>query len=322
MKSNRSDYLIATGVIACSAVLLLALTIALSGWKPTRAARVIHIDFPDVTGIRVHSPVRYAGAPAGVVSGFRLLTDEERSATNWSAVRVTIELDNDVPALPDDVRASLGSDSLLSDKFIALSAGSPDHPKLTDGAVLLGAGSAGLETLIDSVGPLVQSVDKLIAQLGTTLSGFDHVVAKTGKAVDTLDAGLGDALPRISKLADNLHVTADSATAALNRIDKVVAEADPLIKEDLKKFSTAIDELNKTLDSVGGLVKGTDKQITARMAELSVVLQNLKVVSTHAKTLSKTLAETPHRLIFGGKTPPKLPAESEILRSSKPVPVR
>lgn len=321
MKANRSDYLIATGVIACSAVILVALTIALSGWKPARKARVIYVDFVDVTGIRLHSQVRYAGAPAGSVSGFRLLSDEERNSTNWSAVRVSIELDDTTPSLPDDVRASLGSDTMLSEKFVALSAGSPTRPKLADGAVLLGASAAGLETLVDAVGPLVQSVDRLIAQLGTTLTGFDAVVAKTGKAVETLDSGLGDALPRISKLADGLKTTADSATAAIERIDKVVADADPLIKEDLKKFSTAIDELNKTLDSVGGLVKGTDKQISARMSELSVVLQNLKVVSTHAKTLSKTLAEKPNRLIFSGK-PPALPSEQEILRSTKPVPSR
>lgn len=322
MKSNRSDYIIAAGVIGCSAVILVALTIALAGWKPGSKSRVIYVDFPDVTGIHVHSPVRYAGAPAGTVSEMRLLSDSERSATNWSAVRVTLSLTKDVPTLPDDVRASLASDSLLSDKFIALSAGSPDHPKLPDGAVLLGASAAGFDTLIDSVGPLVQSVDGLVQQLQKTLSNFDGVVGKTGTAVETLQTGLADALPRISKLADGLKTTADAATGALSRIDKVVADADPMIKDDLKKFGSAVEDLQKSLASVNDLVKGTDKQISGRMGELSVVLQNLKVVSTHAKTLSKTLAEKPNRLIFGGGKPPMLPSEQEIIRSTKPVPTR
>lgn len=321
MKSNRSDYIIALGVLGCSVVILAALTFALAGWKPSGKSRVLYVDFPDVTGIRLHSQVRYAGAPAGAVTAFRLLSDEERNATNWSAVRVTITLSDGVPQLPDDVRASLGSDTMLSEKFIALSAGSPDHPKLADGTVLLGASGAGLETLIDSVGPLVQSVDKLVAQLQATLGNFDKVVGKTGDAVDTLHTGLADALPRISKLADGLKGTADTASGALTRIDKVVADADPLIKEDLKKFSTAVDDLRGSLESVSKLVKGTDQQLSGRMAELSVVLQNLKVVSTHAKTLSKALAEKPNRLIFGGKSP-ELPSEQEILRSTKPVPTR
>lgn len=316
MKTNRSDYLIAAAVIACSAVLLVALTVALSGWKPSRKERVIYVDFPDVTGIRLHSPVRYAGAPAGSVSAFRLLTDEERNNTNWSAVRVTLTLSDDVPALPDDVRASLSSDTMLSEKFIALSAGSPDRPKLPDGTILLGASASGIETVMDSVGPLVQSVDRLVAQLQSTISGFDKVVDKTGAAVETLDTGLKDALPRFSNLADSLKTTAETATNALARIDKTVGDLDPKLKEDLNRLGAALTDLQKVLVSI-------DKQVDGRMGELSVVLQNLKVVSTHAKTLSKTLAEKPHRLIFGGKEkPPELPSEQEIIRSTKPVPAR
>ena len=40
-------------------------------------------------------------------------------------VRVSHELFDSVPPLPDVVRASLASDTLLSEKFLALSAGSP-----------------------------------------------------------------------------------------------------------------------------------------------------------------------------------------------------
>jgi len=321
LKANRSDYLIAFGVIACSAVLLVALTIALAGWQPSRKARLLYVDFPDVTGIRVHSPVRYAGAPAGKVAAIRLLSDEERNQTNWSAVRVTLELADSVPSLPDDVRAALGADTLLSEKFIALSAGSPNRPKLAEGSILLGASAAGIDTLVDSVGPLFQSVDRLINQLQGTLTGFDKVVAKTGVAVDTLQVGLADALPRISKLADGLQLTAGAATQAVGKIDKVVTDADPMIQTDLKKLGSALDDLQKTLDSAGKLVKGTDQQINGRMQELSVVLQNLKVVSTHAKVLAKTLAEKPNRLIFSGK-PSELPSEQDIIRSTKPVPTR
>ena len=123
MKTNRSDYFIAFGVLACSLVLLAALTMAFSGWSPKTASRMVEIDFLDVTGIREHSQVRYSGAPAGTVAKVRLLTDAERSATNWSAVRVTVRLFDSTPELPDDVRASLSSDTLLGDKFIALAGG-------------------------------------------------------------------------------------------------------------------------------------------------------------------------------------------------------
>ena len=60
MKRNLSDYFIAFGVIVCSAVLLGALAYALGGRSP-RASRTLEINFTDVTGIRLHSELRYAG---------------------------------------------------------------------------------------------------------------------------------------------------------------------------------------------------------------------------------------------------------------------
>jgi virulence factor Mce-like protein len=321
MKKNRSDFFIALGVLACSGVLLAALAMAFSGWSPKKAGRTLEIDFLDVTGIREHSQVRYAGAPAGTVAKVRLLGDAERTATNWSAVRVTVRLFDTTPALPDDVRASLSSDTLLGDKFIALSSGSPDRPKLPDGAVLWGASGGSIDSLIEAIGPLAQSIQPLVAQLDKTLKGLDGTVAKTGEAVETFRDGIAEVLPRTAKLADSLKETSEAATAALAKIDKLVAEADPAIKEDLRKLSRALDELSGTLDSADKLMTSTDKQIVARMAELSVVLQNLKVASTHAKALTKSLGEKPNRIIFSGKPVP-LPSEQEILRSTRPVPVR
>ena len=134
MKKNLSDYIVALVVIACSALLLGALTIALSGWRGGSRKRTQDIDFPDVTGIHMRSEVRYAGASAGSVIAMRILSLEERrdAAGHWKddAVRITVELNPSVPRLPEDVVASLGSDTLLSDKFVALSAGSPDAPPL------------------------------------------------------------------------------------------------------------------------------------------------------------------------------------------------
>src|SRR4051812_26251196 len=112
MKKNLSDYLVAAGVIVCSLILLGALAMALAGWHPQKRGRTLEIDYPDVTGIRAQSQLRYAGVPAGTVIKMRVLTDAERRAADGAAVRVTVELFDDVPPIPADVRASLGSDTL------------------------------------------------------------------------------------------------------------------------------------------------------------------------------------------------------------------
>ncbi|PYL13659.1 MAG: hypothetical protein DMF43_04260 [Verrucomicrobia bacterium] len=117
-RSNLSDFLVALFVIACSVVLLAALTFALSGYHLKKPTRTLQINYEDVTGIKVNSEVRYAGAPAGRVIAMRHLTAKEReaSANKKVAVLVTVSLDEGIPPLPTDVTATLSSDTLLSPK--------------------------------------------------------------------------------------------------------------------------------------------------------------------------------------------------------------
>src|SRR5438046_9410580 len=127
MKRNLSDYLVALFVIACSVVLLAALTFALSGYRLKKPKRTLQINYEDVTGIKIHSEVRYAGAPAGrgIAMRHRTAKEREASANKKDAVRVTVSLDNGIPPLPTDITATLSSDTMLSPKFVALSAGTP-----------------------------------------------------------------------------------------------------------------------------------------------------------------------------------------------------
>ena len=68
-------------------------------------------------------------------------------------------------------------------------------------------------------------------------------------------------------------------------------------------------------------INTTDKQLQEQMKQLHVTLLNLKVVTTHAKALVETLAQKPNRIIFSGK-PATLTPESEIIKSSKPLPAK
>ncbi len=73
------------------------------------------------------------------------------------------------------------------------------------------------------------------------------------------------------------------------------------------------------LGTADKFISSTDKQLQEQLKQLHVTLLNLKVVTTYAKELVETLAEKPNRIIFSGK-PEKLTPESEILKSSKPLP--
>jgi len=291
MKRNLSDYFVALFVIACSIVLLAALTFALSGYRLKKPTRMLQINYEDVTGIKVNSEVRYAGAPAGRVIAMRHLTSQEREAlpNKKDAVRVTVSLDETIPPLPKDVTASLSSDTLLSPKFVALSAGTPGGETLANNAAIEGHPAYGLEQITAAAGPLFENANTLLNHLDVTVTG--------------LKKDLDEFTPKLGPLADSLKMDVDN----------------------LQNVVTNLDQLAKSADAVLGtadrFISGTDKNLQEQLKQLNVVLLNLKVVSTHAKALLETLAEKPNRIIFSGK-PAKLTPEAEILKSSKPLPAR
>jgi ABC-type transporter Mla subunit MlaD len=324
MKKNLTDFFVAIMVIACSLVLLAALAYALSGRRSSKGDRILEIDYPDVTGIKLHSDVRYAGAAAGSVTNIRLLTFAERESAQTAeqkrnAVRITVTLLKEVPPLPGDVRASLSSETLLSEKFVALSAGSPAAPKLASGAILQGHSGGGLDGLFEAIGPMTENLPPLLKTAEDLLKSMDPLLKKTEEAVDTVKVTVSDIGPRATKLLDGLKTTSESADAAIKNVNKLVDGPKSPVATDLEELRNTLAKLQQTLASANQLLGKTDKNLDARMQELGVVMQNLKVVTTHAKALTQTIGEHPHRLLFGGK-PNKLTPEQEILRSSKPLP--
>jgi ABC-type transporter Mla subunit MlaD len=291
MKRNLSDYIVALAVIACSLVLLGALTIALSGYRLKKPVRTLQISYEDVTGIKVNSEVRYAGAPAGRVIAMRHLSVAERnaSANKKDAVRVTIGLDEGIPPLPSDVVATLSSDTLLAPKFVALSAGTPGRETLANNAAIEGHPAYGLEQITAAAGPLFDNANKLLDNLNVT--------------VTDLKGNLGQFMPKISPLVDSVKTDLDELQKVVSGLDGVE-----------KNANTVLGTADKFVDT-------TDKQLQEQMRQLHIILLNLKVITTHAKAITEALGEKPNRLIFSGK-PNKLTPEAEIIKSSKPLPAK
>jgi ABC-type transporter Mla subunit MlaD len=291
MKRNISDYLVALFVIACSIVLLAALTFALSGYRLKKPTRTLQINYEDVTGVKVNSEVRYAGAPAGRVIAMRHLTAKEReaSANKKDAVRVTVGLDEGIPPLPTDVTATLSSDTMLSPKFVALSAGTPGGQTLANNAAIEGHPAYGLEQITAAAGPLFDNANKLLDNLNVTVTG--------------LKKDLGEFTPKLGPLADSLKLDVDNLQNVVKNLDSLAKGAD------------------NVLGTADTFISTTDKQLQEQLKQLHVTLLNLKVVTTYAKALVETLAEKPNRVIFSGK-PAKLTPESEILKSNRPLPAK
>ena len=249
-------------------------------------------------GSKLHSEVRYAGAPAGRVIGMRHLSAAQRVAEpdKKDAVRVSIELLDSVPPLPADVTASLSSDTLLSPKFVALSAGTPGKTVLPNNAIIRRHARLRHRANHERARPGPDNANKLIDNLNGTVKNLDGTVT-------SVKGDLGLLLPKLSPVADIAKVDLEELQKTIQGLNGMEAKASNL-------FSTA-----------DTFVGSTDQKLSEQMRELRVILLNLKVITTHAKALVEALAEKPNRIIFSGKAK-KLTPEDEIIKSSQPLPAK
>src|SRR5436853_4881853 len=189
----------------------------------------------------------------------RHLTPAERtkSTNKKDAVIVTVELDDGIPSLPVDVTATLSADTLLSPKFVALSAGTPGGKTLPNNASIEGHPAYGIEQITAAAGPLVDNANKLIDTLNTTFTD--------------LKAQLGDFMPKISPVLDSLKMDVDDLQAPIASLGAIE-----------NQFGT-------TLDTAKLFLGNTDAKLQEQLKELHVTLLNLKVITTHAKALVDAL---------------------------------
>lgn len=319
---NWSQYWIPLTVVACSLVLLAALTFALSGSRWSPVGRVLHIDFPDATGIRLHSPVRYAGATAGTVTQIRYLNSKERlkSPNPKNAVRVTVRLNKDVPDLPADLAAGLASETILGEKFISLSAGLPDSKPLADGAVIQGRGLVAFDSMAGTAEETIRNANRLLSRIN---QDYPQLLPRLTSLLGQVEG----ILLKGSNLVQNTDTAVSNAGAIVEELKKDYA----LLSQDIKLFAAqaaqlgtngnlAVEKAAVVLERADQLIEKNEGDIQRLLAELRVTAQNLKVVSTYAKALTATLGRKPSRLIWGSRSQ-DLPTEEEILKSSEPVPI-
>jgi len=93
-----------------------------------------------------------------------------------------------------------------------------------------------------------------------------------------------------------------------------------------ERMPSFLDRTEQLVDHTDGFVStvGTPEQ-EEKMKKLinnfAVISDNLKVVSSNAIALTATLAQTPWRLVWGGKTVQPPPA-AEVLKSDRALPVK
>jgi ABC-type transporter Mla subunit MlaD len=317
---NGAPYFLGGIVILCSLVLLGAMTYALAGASWSAGGRTLRILFPDATGIKLHSVVRYAGKPAGTVTEIRYLSNEERAkpGNEGNAVEVTVSLENEVPPLLESVTARLDAETLLGEKFVALVPGPPGARALADAAVIQGAEVSSIDAVARSANQAIASVNEILTSLK---ADYPDLVPKVADLLEKGNSILGQG----SNLVNHADHAILNANDAVTRLRTDYADLVPQLKSlfgQAQAIATnaelAMVKVNALADRLDGVVKSNEGDLHKIFQELRVVSQDLKVISTYTKSLAAQLAERPSTLIWGRKKNP-LPTEQEIIDSREPV---
>lgn len=314
MKKRGADGWIAISVVACSIVLFAALSMGLSGKVFVPGGREAKVRFQDVTGIRVSSQVKFAGAPGGAVSGIRILSDAERAVPPHYLVELTLNLLPSVPALTSNAEASISADTLLSDKFVALTDDGLGTP-LPAGQAISGIRPVTFDELARNLEDVIEGVRKMMS--GGPGEKTSDVFARVGRVLDSLEGLVAGASPLVS---DTAGLVAD-ARVALTEAKVLVADGRGVISENRGRVSETLQRLESAAKSFEALarrgellVKDNEKNLAATFLNLKVVTENLKITTAYSSIFLRDLAERPSRLIwtFGRQ---RVPTAGEILKS-------
>lgn len=320
---NFSDYVVALTVLICSAVLFIALASAIRGGALTPKGEIVRARFPDITGINIGSHVKYAGAPAGTVTSIRILSTEEReeSGNPNNAIEVDLSFNGGIPPLKKDSVATISSDTLLSDKFIAVSPGTPDAPRLAEGEPLQGIAPVTFDELTRLLGNFLVKLDALTGGMDGLGSGVKNLIPEFGALLSDTRAAIVDArktLNDANELIAQARKTLDGADHLVADANGLVSDARQPLLDTLRKLEQTAGQLDTLSKKATNLIDTTRPDITSALDDLRVASVNLKIAATHARILADVLVHRPNALIFGGR-PRNIPTAEQILQSNQPV---
>lgn len=291
---KKPEYLIALTVIAGSVILVIAMSLAIGDLRWPGSEKQLKVLFESVNGIVVNSDVKYAGAPVGRVTEIKVLSREDRrlieAETGHKAKKSALET---LPGAPEPAPLAIlvtlsiiPSLELGDDVEVTMQADTMLSPKFI--ALLPGKLSS-------------PELDWNTTLVGTQPIGLEDL---SKPAVETMEK------------AQELLAQLTPAAAQLRGITSKINQALPNV---IVSLDALLDDGDDLINNLNDPV--VQQRIRTLLGSLSVVSQNLKVVSSNAKALTLTLAETPWRLLWGGPTNPP-PPEEEVLHSNQPIPVR
>ncbi len=193
------------GVFIVMALAILATGIFLIGDKQLlfTSTYSLKVAFPTVAGLNDGAEVRVGGIQKGTVKQIQLPTQPDGKVT---VVMDLAKSTRDV--IKKDSVASIQTEGLLGSKFIEVSFGSKDAPKVKSGDTIGGQPPIDISQLIDKTNKILDSTQETMSNVSATTDNLKSMSAKINDGKGTVGALIND-----KSVFEQLNATTEQAKA-------------------------------------------------------------------------------------------------------------
>ncbi len=197
------------GLFAVAALVLAVGAIYYVGKQKNKFGSVYRLSalFNSVSGLKIGSNVRFAGIDVGTVDDIELMTD--------TSVKVDMVIQKNVQKfIKKDAQASIGSEGLMGDKVVVLSAGTePGQPEAKESDILASRVPIETDQIMASLKTTADNAAVITQNLADITYGINHGKGALGKLlVDTsLSYNISATMRNLRKSSAGLDSNMDAA---------------------------------------------------------------------------------------------------------------
>lgn len=166
----------------------------------------VYAHFKNISGLKEGNYVRYAGINVGTVDNISILND--------TTVVVMMVLQKSIrPYIKEDVTAGIGSDGLMGDKLVTISAGSYTSPVIKAGGILKASNPVDIDRIVNNLTKISDNAETLTGSLASIMTKINNGEGSFGRLVNS------------DKLVKNLEGTLTTAQATVGTVQKAAKNA-------------------------------------------------------------------------------------------------
>lgn len=202
-KTNKNIWL---GIFVLGALVIFVVGIYFIGQKQMLFSSTITVKtiYKDVNGLGVGNNVRLAGIDIGTVNDIKILSD--------TSAEVSMIIDKSVKKfIKKDTKASIGSEGLMGDKVVNLTAGTEGGVPIANGDYLLAIDGSGIDAIMKSVKVTADNAAAITTDLSVVMGNLRSGKGTIGKLfMDTvfassLDVTMANVKQASGGLKDNME---------------------------------------------------------------------------------------------------------------------